>query len=317
MFLIENENISVTLSEFGATLVKIEMKNRQGVKENILLTLDDDEAIKNDLGYYFGKTVGPVANRIKNAEIGELKFKANNGPNLNHSGENGWSIQQWQATEYENTEVKGVRFELIDQNSGFPPQKVLVDYQLKGNELTIRFTSTALADTYFNPTNHAYWNLSGDAKTDIGKQFLQVSSREVLVVDENTLPTGESILVETTAYDFQQLRQLGDSLAKLETGLDNTFILSENQNPQLIMFDEISGRKVIFSSNRQAVVLYSAAKVSNFVEVNGTKMSSNLGLAIEFQEQPDIINHPAWGNISLSKGSTAEKFVKMQFEVES
>lgn len=317
MFIIENEFISVTLSEFGATLMKVEMENRQGVKENILLTLDDEVAMKNDLSYYFGKTVGPVANRIKAGKLGKLKFKVNNGPNLNHSGENSWSAQKWQSIFYEKNGAKGVRFELKDRISGFPAQNVSVDYQLVGNVLTIKFISTALLDTYFNPTNHAYWNLSGNAKMAILNQYLQVASQEVLVVDENTLPTGEIIDVTGTAYDFQQLRQIGKNLAKLETGLDNTFVLNTNQSPQLILFDKKSGRKVSFSSNRQAVVLYSATVVSNHVPVNGRAMSANLGLAIEFQEQPDITNHPDWGSISLSKGTTIEKFVRMQFDIES
>ncbi|MDR1567096.1 MAG: galactose mutarotase [Streptococcaceae bacterium] len=316
MFTLENEAITVVVSEYGATLVQIEMKNRQGVKEDILLSLDDQEEMKNDLGYYFGKTVGPIANRIKNAHIGDLEFKANNGPNLNHSGEHGWSAQKWQATTYEEGVVKGVRFELTDQMSGFPAQKVFVDYQLTESELTIRFTSEALADSYFNPTNHAYWNLSGNAKKDICEQFLQVSSSQVLAVDENTLPTGEILSVEQTGYDFQNLTKIGDNLKQLPTGLDNTFILTQNQQPQLVIYDNTSGRKVLFNSNRQAVILYSATMADNPVKVNGQRMSSNLGLAIEFQEQPDIINHPKWGSIQLLAGETAEKYVTMHFEVE-
>lgn len=316
MFTIENEFVRIKTSEYGATLVSIEMKNRHGKMSNILLTLDDAEAMKNDSNFYFGKTVGPIANRIKSAKVLDLEFEPNNGPNLNHSGKNGWSTQKWQGYEYHTSDVKGVRFELLDKVSGFNEQKVVVDYQLRGNALTIEFSSEAVEDTFFNPTNHAYWNLSDNTEYDIKSQYLKVQSQYVLAVDSNTLPTGEILAVKKTGFDFTKLTKIGDNLLKLPTGLDHTFVLEQDIEPQLVLIDDKSGRKVSFSSNRQAVVLYSASAIENNNEVivNGKKMESNLGLAIEFQEQPDVINHPEWGSIFLPANKNSTKYVTMVFE---
>jgi aldose 1-epimerase len=70
----------------------------------------------------------------------------------------------------------------------------VVEYELAShdeNELQLHIYANTSASTIVNLTNHAYWNLSGDAKRNIYSHFLHLASHHVLPVDTTQIPTGE------------------------------------------------------------------------------------------------------------------------------
>lgn len=70
----------------------------------------------------------------------------------------------------------------------------MVEYELAShdeNELQLHIYANTSAPTIVNLTNHAYWNLSGDAKRNIYSHFLHLASHHVLPVDTTQIPTGE------------------------------------------------------------------------------------------------------------------------------
>ena len=52
------------------------------------------------------------------------------------------------------------------------------------NELRVDFKATTTKKTVINMTNHTYWNLSGNCKTKIYDQILQVNAETYLPVDD-------------------------------------------------------------------------------------------------------------------------------------
>lgn len=316
LVILQNRELTVELVSFGAHLYRVLAKDRQGLAENVVLNVTPISDLATDL-QYFGATVGPVAGRIKKAQIGDLSLEANENGNSLHSGSQGWSFQEWSVDWQEDDKEIVVTFSYTDSQSGFPgPISAQVIYRLAGNELTIDFTGQSPVSTFFNPTNHAYFNLSGDLKTDIREQELAISAYHILATDEDLIPTGEFIPVRQTAYDFTQAKKLAVALTDLPTGLDTAFIFDDNSAVNTVsLTDSASGRTLEVTSKARSVIIYSASCWNRQTDVNHRPMVKELGLAIEFQEIPDTPNHSEWGDVTLPPNEKVSKQIKYKFGV--
>ena len=104
-----------------------------------------------------------------------------------------------------------------------------------------------------------------------------------------------------SGYDFSTPQPLHTALSKINGGIDDAYPL-ESKNPQITLYEPLSSRQLSISSDRGAVVVFSTTGFNDTFKVNGQPMSSELGIAIETQELPDMPNHPEWGNIELQPG---------------
>lgn len=298
---LKNDQLSATFLNFGARWYDFLTPDKNGKIENILLTLDTPESILADTAQ-FGAVVGPVAGRIKDAKWQNVRLEKNNGEHHIHGGSHGWWCQFWDYKIEETASSTKVIFSLTDETSGYPgPIQVINTYELTNESVVMTTTVTTETLTLVNPTNHVYFNLSGNAKNNIKNQQLFINSQHILETDQVNIPTGTLLPIANTGYDFNQSRNIGEALNKLESGIDDAYLL-ESTNPQIVLSDPISGRELSISSNRGALVLFSTTGFNEAFKVNGQSMTSELGIAIETQELPDIITHPEWGNIELKPG---------------
>lgn len=313
---IENERLTVELVAYGAHLYRVLARDRYGIAENVVLNVTPISALATDL-QYFGATVGPVAGRIKQAQIGSLSLEANENDNLLHSGSQGWSFQEWDLDWQETDDEITVIFSYIDHQSGFPgPITTQVIYHLIDEYLSITFTGESPVDTFFNPTNHGYFNLSGELKTDIRQQILEISADHILETDAELIPTGTFLPVAETAYDFTTAIPLENALNELPNGLDTAFVFDDHAGEnQVTLYDEVSGRRLDVMSEAGSVIIYSASGWNRDTQVNYHPMAKELGLAIEFQELPDLPHHPEWGSIALPPDEKVAKTIHYRFGV--
>ena len=313
---IENERLTVELVAYGAHLYRVLARDRYGIAENVVLNVTPISALATDL-QYFGATVGPVAGRIKQAQIGSLSLEANENDNSLHSGSQGWSFQEWDLDWLETDDEITVIFSYIDHQSGFPgPITTQVIYHLIDEYLSITFTGESPVDTFFNPTNHGYFNLSGELKTDIRQQILEISADHILETDAELIPTGTFLPVAETAYDFTTAIPLENVLNELPNGLDTAFVFDDHAGEnQVTLYDEVSGRRLDVMSEAGSVIIYSASGWNRDTQVNYHPMAKELGLAIEFQELPDLPHHPEWGSIALPPDEKVAKTIHYRFGV--
>lgn len=313
---IENERLTVELVAYGAHLYRVLARDRYGIAENVVLNVTPISALATDL-QYFGATVGPVAGRIKQAQIGSLNLEANENDNSLHSGSQGWSFQEWDLDWQETDDEITVIFSYIDHQSGFPgPITTQVIYHLIDEYLSITFTGESPVDTFFNPTNHGYFNLSGELKTDIRQQILEISADHILETDAELIPTGTFLPVAETAYDFTTAKPLENALNELPNGLDTAFVFDDHAGEnQVTLYDEVSGRRLDVMSEAGSVIIYSASGWNRDTQVNYHPMAKELGLAIEFQELPDLPHHPEWGSIALPPDEKVAKTIHYRFGV--
>lgn len=293
-----NDNLSATFLSYGARWHSFFVPDKNGITENILLSLDTPESVLADKSQ-FGAFVGPVAGRIKHAKWQDISLEKNLSEHHIHGGSHGWWAQFWDYDIVKTSDSIKVTFSLVDTLSGYPgPIRVSNTYELTSSSVIMTTQVTSDEKTIINPTNHVYLNLSGDLKRDISDHKLMINSTHLLETEAFNIPTGKLLPVESTGYDFNKETTLSTNLSQLPQGIDDAYLLEKTQ-PQISLFDSVSGRKLSISSNRDAAVIFTTTGFNDTFKVNNQPMRSELGIAIETQELPDIINHPEWGSIEL------------------
>lgn len=178
VYKLENEFLKVELLNLGATIKKLEVKDKNGNFRNVVLGFDDIEKYRENPAY-FGAVIGRTAGRIKNAElkIGDKTYNldSNNNRNTLHGGKNSISHRFWTVEKIENGLVFSIDSPHLD--NGYPANlKIKVSYILNKNELELRYFAKADSLTYLNLTNHSYFNLSGNPENTIYEDILKINS---------------------------------------------------------------------------------------------------------------------------------------------
>lgn len=162
----------VTLSSFGAMILKLELQDKNGQVADCVLGFDTiaEYDRSREEACYFGAVVGRMGNRIGNSEFkldGQtFKLEPNEKTHSLHGGDVNWHRRNYEATKIFN----GVEFRAVSEDGdGAYPGKVnyLVRYTLVNGRLTNHFEATmAEGETKSTPISmaqHAYFNLAGDS----------------------------------------------------------------------------------------------------------------------------------------------------------
>ena len=168
-------------------------------------------------------------------------------------------------------------------------------------KFTISYTGKRIKQPLFNPSNHTYFNLSGDAERLIDHHVLKINADEYAALNKHGIPTGQLPWVTDTPFDFRDPVEVGPQVANIKGGLHHGFVLNDTPYPQVELLDRISGRKVTMRTNAPAVVVSSATNYrDDRYRLNGGKpMRSQLGLSLQAQKLPDAIHHKEFGSIII------------------
>lgn len=314
--LINANNISLSVISYGGIITKIKMPDRKGLVEEVTVNIDNlDEIIETRP--FHGALVGPVAGRISKGQYFEgdklIQLDQNEGKNTLHSGENALDNRIWKVEMVEKDKEGRLILttQLEDGLDGFPGNiDVTVCYTLnEADEFTIHYEAETDKKTLFNPTNHLYFNLSGDNKEPIYNHELKLESDHYAVLDDENIPTGELRSVDNTDFDFRDeksLKILRDATDKQITdrkGFDHPFLLDKNQSEtKATLYHEDSGRMVEMSTDADAVVVYTHNHEQEILSKKDTKISMHSGIALETSTLPDAVNQEDFGSIWLDKG---------------
>lgn len=306
---LSNGQITIVVHTYGARLHQLFVPDKNGAFENILLSKDNSNSYENDEGYY-GVICGPVAGRIAGAAFDNVVLEKNEGENCLHSGSKRWERQIWSYKTFSNEDTVGITLMLKDTYSEFPGQiETSVSDVLADSTLKVKMTGLAYEDTIFNPAFHSYFNLSAE-RTNTLTHEISTNAECLVETDKENIPTGRLLKVDDTIYTLKESVLISKVLKKIPQGLDSCFVFPKDSNQNFLkLADTNSGRSMVCHTDRQSVVIYTATHPENS-KVNGKPMTSNRGIAIEFQEIPDLVHHPEWGSIELKKG------LKKEFETE-
>lgn len=319
--LTNDNNVAISLLSLGATwhefLVPIQDKQK-----NILLNFSTaHDYLSNP--FYIGMAIGRTAGRIKNGTFPlngqSVTVPTNEGQNTLHGGPSGFNTLIWDYNSCQSDEAVSITFSrsISHNEDGFPGDlAATVTYTLDNhNRVTLQFTGESNEDTLFNPTSHAYFNLS-DSKTILGHQ-LMIASSEYLEMDSEKIPTGKLLPVKGTPFDFTTNQQLGDAIQALqgttEKGFDDIYKITPNQQPIVKLSDPTSHRSLTISSSRNALVVFTSNSFTKNLAFNSGAGEPYMGIALESQTLPDTPNHPGFGDVVLPKNQKVTHTIMYQY----
>ena len=294
--------LTAAVTDYGAALVKLLVPDRDGVLADVVLGYDDCNGYRTGT-CFLGATVGRSANRIQGSSfsIGEKTFTMtpNEGANNLHSGPDFYHNRMWKVLSHDED---AITLELRSPNGdqGFPGNAVIkVTYQLDSEGgLHIIYDAICDQDTFFNLTNHSYFNLAGQDKVDAAMdQILSLPGRFFNPDNAENIPTGELRSVAGTPMDFRSPKPIGRDINEdydalnLQGGYDHNWEVFCNPCAQLS--DPESGRIMAVYTDCPGVQFYAG----NFLKETGkggVYYGKRSGICLETQYYPDSIHHPEW-----------------------
>jgi aldose 1-epimerase len=317
----------VKLTNYGASIVEINVPDRKGERANVTFGYDNlEKYLAGDP--YFGKVVGQYANRIAKGKFTldsvEYTLALNNGANSLHGGPTGWHSRAWTAEVLKDTDFPAVKFTYNkpDMEEGYPGNLVaeVVYTWTDEDELIMDYKVTTDRRTVLNITNHAYFNLHGAGNGDILDHEALIRASAFTPVDSTLIPTGELRAVEGTPFDFRTSHMIGERIDEaydqlvLGGGYDHNFVLDNVEDVDAEVYDPSTGRILQVITDQPGVQLYTG----NFLDGTQTGRGGKVyqyrsGFCLETQHYPDSPNQASFPSVILTPeepflSSTTYKF---------
>ncbi|CAG5954325.1 aldose 1-epimerase [Streptococcus pneumoniae] len=202
--------------------------------------------------------------------------------------------------------------ERTDGTGGFPGNlKIWISYHLEETgAYEISYKVTTDQDTLVNPTNHSYFNLSGDFTQTIDRHVFQLNTEGIYSIAPDGVPakTPEANRdVVKHIYNGALLKDIfaeEDEQIQLASGLDHPFALPAGHDNAGFLYDQNSGRFLLFKTEAPCFVVYTANFVDESVIIGGQPMLQHNGIALEAQALPDAIHSDLKGQVILKAGQT-------------
>lgn len=325
--LINDQDMSVSVLNYGGIITQIMTPDRNGKLENVVLGYLDYKNYEADPNY-FGALVGRVAGRIQNASFTlndrTYSLESNEGKNHIHGGSHGFHQIIWEVESIQTHKTVGLKLthNSADGEGGYLGNlNVTVTYTLNNNnELILDYLASTDQTTPLALTNHSYFNLSGDLKNTVQHHHVTMNSKYFAELDQALIPTGKKVNVTGSTFDFRGGRMLGDGFEKDSEqhkiaghGYDHYFIFEDGN---VIARDYDSGRILTIKTDQPGMVMYTANSLDNRLELSEGSSKKHLGVCFETQSSPAALHHEGFPNVLLEAGTEYKKRTVFSFGLE-
>jgi aldose 1-epimerase len=329
LYTLKDADVEVGITSFGARIVSLKTKDRDGKVADVVLGYNSVEAYAGETAKtYFGAIVGRYGNRIRGGKFiidgHTYQVPLNNGANALHGGPQGFGDKLWTGKALPD----GVEMTLVspDGDMGFPGTlTVHVRYTLVGNALHIHYTATTDKPTVVNLTNHAYFNLSGEGSGTILGEVMQINADAYTPVDAGLIPVGGAQPVAGTPFDFRKPTVIGERIdqandqLKIGGGYDHNWVLNGKNGEMKLaakVYDPKTGRALTVETTEPGVQFYAGnAMTGTNVGKSGVVYARRSGFCLETQHFPDSPNQPAFPSTLLKPGETLRSETIFAFSV--
>lgn len=305
LYTLKNGNgMTLVTTPYGCRIVQLWVPDKNGKLGDVVLghrTLEEYYGAN-----YQGTVVGRYANRIGGAEFTlhgkTYPLAKNDGANTLHGGPGGYHQVLWNA-EVQDGEEPSITFthESPDGDEGYPGNlKIKVVYTLKkDNTLSLEYHGVCDQETPFNPTNHTFFNLSGDPQKDVLGTYLTLNAKEITTASDDLIPDGGFVPVAGGPFDFTSPKKLGDDmfsddhLIQVCGGFDQNFCVDgEGYREFGQVYEPESGRVMGVWSDLPGVQLFTFnGGAPEWLGKDGKPMKPHTALCLETQYYPDSVHH--------------------------
>lgn len=319
-YIIKNQEIEVHISNFGAIIQKMIVKDGNGQFIDVVLGFDSIEAylcpeyLKNYS--YLGAAMGRYANRIGGASFmlnGKRYFLKKNANNDHlHGGVEGFDKKSWNV---ENIDKEKLSLKYIsrDGEEGYPGNlSTTIEFSLKNRSLHIHNVAICDQDCFVNLTHHPYFNLF-PKDTTVQRHHLQIFSCKQLETN-NLIPTG-AIIDCSDFTDFSKQKSLDDVIEN-HGGLDHTFLFKEDRKlkPMAFLSHPESLLHLNIISDYPSMQVYTGAFLNIKNGKDGNDYLPFSGIAFEPQLYPDAPNHSNFPTALLKKNELFDRTIIYSFD---
>ena len=296
--------LTLVATNYGCRIVQLWAPDKQGKLGDVVLghrTLPEYYGAN-----YQGATVGRYANRIGGASFTlggkEYPLAQNDGRNTLHGGPGGFHQVLWDSQVTDGEEPSLVfTYTSPDGEEGYPGNlEMTVAYTVtKDNSLVLEYAATCDKETPYNPTNHSFFNLSGDPQKDVLGTYLTIHASNTTPVSDDLIPDGTVASVLGGPLDFTNTKPLGqdmfadDHLIQLCGGFDHNFCVDgEGFRKFAEAYEPESGRVMEVWSDLPGVQLYTFnGGDSGLTGKDGRPMGPHTAFCLETQFYPDSVHH--------------------------
>ncbi|MFV9551453.1 aldose epimerase family protein [Algibacter sp. PT7-4] len=332
-YTLKNKNgIQVSIITYGGRIIQLNVPNKEGKLENVVLGFDNIEDYKQD-NPFFGALIGRYGNRIAQGKFKlqdqEYILATNNGVNHLHGGVNGFDSVVWAAEPIQENNKSALKLTYLskDGEEGYPGNlHVTVIYTLtQDNALEVSYKAVTDKTTVVNLTQHAYFNLSANFLKDVLQHDVVINANTYLPVDDTQIPTGEIKNVAGTPFDFNTSKQIGKEInadneqLKRGKGYDHCWVLNgENGKMRFAAsaHHKASGRFLEVFSEEPAMQFYTGNFLDGTLPIpGGGTYACRTGFCFETQHYPDSPNKKEFPSTVLKPGETYSTKTTFKFSV--
>lgn len=325
LYILKNDRLEVTLSDLGATIVRIRLKLKNGEERELVRGYDSLGSYIDAEGY-LGAVVGRVGNRIAGGRFTldgkPYELYCNDGANHLHGGKVGFDKKIYESVIGKDTIL--FTSESPDGEEGYPGRLVYsVRYTLMDSRLSLAYHAVTDKATPVNLTNHVYFNLMGAGT--VYSHRMRIDADSYIPTDRTLIPTGEIASVEDTPFDFRKEKTLGAGILGTHKditfggGLDHCLVFTErgegmHERICATSPDGLVSLKVY--TDMPAVQLYSGNFLGDREHPfrGGEKQIKRAAFCLETEAMPDAVNHTGFTDTILRPGEeysseTAYEFI--------
>jgi aldose 1-epimerase len=345
--------LSVKILTYGGDLQEINLPGRNGAEADVILgfktlqdyVTEDSPPVTANGGPYFGELIGRYGNRIAKGTftlnqpgVGPVTYHVpiNNNGNSLHGGLVGFGNHIWSAKEVFGRGSVGLQLTLVSPNGdqGYPATlKDVTTYTLNNaDQLGIHYKLTnesSNLNTVTNVTNHAYFNLAGEASPagSAYGQLLQINANKYTPTDATQIPLGYNVSVFGTPFNFTTPRPIGSRIDDVSApdnapgnqlliaqGYDHNWVLNsqtaattgpDGLNLAARAWDPASGRELSVWTDQPGVQVYTSNFLNGtLVGISGHTYRQGAGYTFETQHFPNSPNQPNFPSTELLAGKT-------------
>lgn len=301
----------VELLDYGASIHAVRLRDAGGTLRDVSLGAPCAEAL--EAFNHEGVTIGRVANRIAFGkcvlEGKELQLECSQRGHYLHGGSGNYAHKLFHA---EVSGVDGLAFSLADDGAGGFGCGARAEVSFRFGDdrrLRIRYRMEAAGTTIFCPTNHIYFDLSGNG--DILNHRLRLRAGRWTPKGPLGMPQGEIAPVDGTPMDYRRGRLLGEALAQAAAEgffpgecpqMDDTFLLDAAPGPAAELDCPGSGLGVQVYTDMPAIVAFTPFLRTVRLGKAGRYYAGYCGVALETQYVPNAVNCPEYELPIFHKG---------------